>query len=523
MPLRLVLIASSLAFLSPATPAAAQGEGDGGRDPRPNIIVVVTDDQSAATMNPAVMPNVTRLIADPGTMFTNAANATPLCCPSRASFLSGQFGHNNGVLWNAPGYRALREKRSTLPVWMRRSGYVTAHIGKYLNGYVFSQQDPGEVAPGWMQWHTFVDRNSYYAAPLASNGRFGMTGTKPREHTTAIINRTATEMIRRFVPRPRPLFMVVDHFAPHRSGGPSLVPRCAAPGPEPLFADRDAFSGVALPQAASFNEADVSDKPSFIRNRDPYDPGQLAALERTYGCTLASLRGVDRGVGEIWRELGRTGERRDTAIVFTSDNGLFFGEHRLSFEKIIPYRESLEVPLAMRLPPSSSPPPSRGLRVPQLVANVDLTATILDLAGAEPCRTKSDCRTLDGRSLLGLAAGRTRSWPTDRAIPLELDTGGQPADPNSSCAYRGLRTVDAIFLRHSSVADAEGSCTPADEIERYDLAADPNQLLNRAFAPLDPGLEAALEAALARRAGTLSRCSGIRGRDGRVAGRPFCQ
>lgn len=513
------VLASLGALLGAASPALAAPEPG----PPPNVIVVVTDDQSVQTMNPEVMPNVERLIAEPGARFVNASNATPLCCPSRASFLSGQFGHNDGVLWNAPGYRALQHKRNTLPVWMKRAGYRTAHVGKYLNAYVYSQKDPGAVAPGWMQWHTFVDPNSYYGAPIARNGRFGRTGTRPRDHTTTVINRTAARMVRRFVPRRKPLFMVVDQFAPHRSGGPSLVPRCAAPGPEPALEDAGAFANVPLPQPPSFNEPDVSDKPSFIRAREPYNSAQLAALQRTYGCTLASLREVDRGVGEIWRELGRAGERRNTAIVFTSDNGLFFGEHRLSYEKIVPYREALDVPLAIRLPRSSTPRPQRGIQVSELVANVDLTATILDLAGAEPCRARRDCRRLDGRSLSGLAAGRQRGWPAGRAIPLELDTGGRPADSNSSCAYAGLRTLDRIFLHHTSIADGDGNCSPASEIERYDLLADPDQLLNLAHDPADPGLEAGTEAVLTRRADSLHACSGIRGRERRLAGRPFCE
>lgn len=486
------------------------------------MIVVVTDDQASGSFTPEVMPITTRLIADPGALFTGAANATPLCCPSRASFLSGQFGHNNGVLWNAPGYRALKDKNNTLPVWMKRAGYVTAHVGKYLNAYVYAQDDPGAVAPGWMQWHTFTDPNSYYAAPFAQNGRFGKTGTKPRDYTTSVINRYATKMIRRYVPRKRPLFMVVDQFAPHRSGGPSLVNRCAAPGPEPALEDRDAFADVPLPQPPSFDEADVSDKPSFIQARSQLDAPRYAALQRTYGCTLAALQSVDRGVGEIWKALGKAGERGNTAVIFTSDNGLYFGEHRLSFEKIIPYRESLEVPLAMRLPRSTKPRPTGGIEVPELVANIDLTATILDLAGAEPCRTKRDCRTLDGRSLVGLAAGRTAGWPADRALPLELDTGGREADANSSCTYQGVRTADEIYLRHTSVADGAGECHPADEVERYDLLSDPFQLRNLASDPTDPAGEAAAEATLSARADALSRCNGIEGRDRRVAGRPFC-
>ncbi|MEZ5060453.1 MAG: sulfatase [Solirubrobacterales bacterium] len=504
-----------VAFAAPAQ-ATAAGEP-------PNVIVVVTDDQSVGAFNPAVMPITSRLVADRGANFIGAANATPLCCPSRASFLSGQFGHNDGVLWNAPGYRALREKSNTLPAWLKRAGYVTAHVGKYLNAYVYAQDDPGNVAPGWMQWHTFVDPNSYYAAPFAENGDFGHTGTRSRDYTTSVINRTATRMVRRYAPRKRPLFMVVDQFAPHRSGGPSLVDRCAAPGPEPALADAGAFADAVLPRPPSFDEPDVTDKPSFIRARPQLDAPHLAALERTYRCTLAALQSVDRGVGEIWDALGKAGERRNTALIFTSDNGLYFGEHRLSFEKIVPYRESLDVPLAMRLPASARPRPKRGIVVPDLVANVDLTATILDLAGADPCRKRGDCRTLDGRSLLGLAAGRTRGWPDDRALPLELDTGGRRADAYSSCTYQGMRSADEIFLHHTAVADGDGECGPADETERYDLTTDPYQLQNLAFSPTNPAAEALLRAKLEQRADSLSRCAGIKGRDHRTGDRPFCE
>lgn len=490
----------------------------------PNVIVVVTDDQAAQTMNPQVMPIVDRLLVRAGVQFTNSVVATPLCCPSRSVFLSGQYGHNNGVLWNAPGYRDLEGKHNTLPVWMERAGYLTAHVGKYLNGYRYAVDDPAEPAPGWSQWHTFIDPTSYYSTPISDNGRLRESGTEARDHTTSIINRTAVEMIRRFGPGKRPLFMVIDQFAPHRSGGPSLVPRCAPPGPEPAIRDADAFADAPLPQPPSFNEADAADKPSFVRDRDPYDAADIAALQRTYGCSLASLQAVDRGVGQIWRQLGRIGERRNTALVFTSDNGLYFGEHRLSFEKTVPYRESVEVPLAMRLPAASKPAPRRGGTVDRLVANVDLPATILDLAGAEPCRSRSKCRVLDGRSLLRLAggeAGKASGWPADRAIPLELDTGGKPADPFTPCVYQGLRTADEVYLHHTAATGADGSCSPVDEAEHYDLGPDPFQLTNLLFQPSP--METMIEAALARRAEGLSGCSGIRGRDHRAAGRSFCE
>jgi arylsulfatase A-like enzyme len=514
--------ASSLGLLTTLAIGLIAPTGVAASDDPPNVIVIVTDDQSAATMSPRVMPTIDRLLVRAGVSFDNAVVPTPLCCPSRAALLSGQYGHNNGVLWNAPGYRDLERKVNTLPVWMKRAGYRTAHVGKYLNGYLFTIDDPAQAAPGWEEWHTVLHPTSYYSAPFANNGRFGESGTEPGDYTTSIINRTAVRMIDRYAGGSHPLFMVVDQFAPHRSGGPSLVPRCAAPGPEPALADRDAFADEPLPHPPSFNEADVADKPSFIRRRDPFDADGIEALERTYGCTLAALGAVDRGAGQIWRALGRAGERRNTAIIFTSDNGLYFGEHRLSLEKIVPYRESLDVPLAMRLPSSTNPAPESGRVVSDLVANVDLTATILDLAGAEPCRKSNDCRTLDGRSLLGLAAGRDRGWPANRRIPLELDTGGKPPDANSSCTYVGFRSVDEIYLRHTSAAGPDRVCEPTDQVEHYDLLDDPAQLTNL-FPGAVSGIDPILELALQRRADALTECAGIRGRDEPAGSRPFCR
>jgi arylsulfatase A-like enzyme len=101
--------------------------------PAPNIVLVMTDDQALSQVGPEYMPTVTRLLAGQGTTFENAFLTTPLCCPSRAGLLTGQYGHNNGVLTSSYGY--LRDKGNVLPVWLRRAGYVTAHVGKFLNRY----------------------------------------------------------------------------------------------------------------------------------------------------------------------------------------------------------------------------------------------------------------------------------------------------------------------------------------------------------------------------------------------------
>lgn len=489
----------------------------------PNIIVINTDDQAASTLTRRVMPNVFDLIVDHGARFRRSIASTPLCCPSRATFLTGQYGHNHGVLWNIPGYADLREPDNTLPVWLRRAGYRTVHIGKYLNLYSWAAPSPAAVAPGWSEWHTMLDPLRYYGFNYAENGRSRVLDPSARNYATSVFNREAVRTIRRFGPSPRPLFMVVDQLAPHRWQGTGRAPGCEAPAPEPAPIDGRLFSHLRLPRPPSFNEPDVSDKPSFIRDRPPLSRGQIEGIRRGFRCGLASLRAVDRGLGQIWRELGAIGEQRNTAIIFTSDNGFYFGEHRINDDKQIPYREALEVPLAMRLPASMSKRTGReGLSVKQLVANVDLPATILDLAGAQPCATAGRCRTLDGRSLLGLARGDGSGYPAGRAFPLELAVGPPHAPPYMSCRYQGVWAGQEIYVPHLSATDASPDCRPTDQAEHYDLRTDPHQLEN--LFPAPAGSPAALrQAALAARARKLGSCAGIEGRDAPTPGRPFCE
>jgi len=499
-----------LVLLTGCLPQRATADSAPGR---PNIIVVMTDDQAASTLTRRVMPKTFDLLVDHGTRFERSIAATPLCCPSRATFLSGQYGHNNGVLWNVPGYAALSEPDNTLPVWLRRAGYRTVHIGKYLNKYSDAVENPAEVPPGWSDWHTILDPIGYYGFTYVENGEVRTMPANRRNYVTRVINREAVRAVKRLKSQHRPLFMVLDEIAPHRWPGPGKVARCPAPVPEPALRDDGLFARSPLPRPPSFNEPDPSDKPSFIRRRARFGPEQIDAIRTGYRCSLASLRAVDRGVGRIWKELGRVGARRNTAIIFTSDNGFYYGEHRVNVEKEIPYRESVEVPLAIRVPRTMSGNGAvGGRRVHRLVANVDLPASIVDLAGARPCAGMGRCRTLDGRSLVGLASGRDRGFPRDRAIPLELDVGRTLAPANISCAYHGIWVGHEILVSHLSASDPNNVCAPTGESEYYDLSTDPFQLDNLFPAPSGSPL-ASRQAGLAARAERLATCSGIEGRD----------
>jgi N-acetylglucosamine-6-sulfatase len=290
----------------------------------------------------------------------------------------------------------------------------------------------------------------------------------------------------------------------------------------PSPGDEGLFKNAELPKPPSFNEEDISDKPSFIKDLPSLSDKSISSIEKRYRCTLASLAGVDRGVKKIWRALGQTGERDNTVLVFMSDNGFFFGEHRLAKSKFRVYEEAVRVPLAIRVPQSLLGAAGVG-EVSQQVANIDLAPTLLELAGAEPCLTGGNCRVMDGRSLLDLMAGSAAGYPQDRAIEIEFKEKGVPSELSASCTFAAVRTLNEIFVEHTSVPEQGGqSCRPADEVEHYDLAGDPFQLDN--LFPAQPGSPAAqTQEALEQRLNQLRGCAGIEGRDPQPAGGFYCE
>src|SRR5688572_12175236 len=157
---RVVLATLVLALALPAGALAA-----------PNIVVVTVDDMPMSAFGSRTMPNTVQLLGGQGTTFTNSIVTTPLCCPSRASLLTGQYGHNNGVLANIPGYGALRSPENILPAWLQEADYNTAHVGKYLNNYEQTVNRSPAAPAGWDEWHTFISGDKYYDYNLAVNGQ----------------------------------------------------------------------------------------------------------------------------------------------------------------------------------------------------------------------------------------------------------------------------------------------------------------------------------------------------------------
>jgi N-acetylglucosamine-6-sulfatase len=517
---RRALVIAGLATLAVlAATLAGRGAEPAGAAPqaRPNVIVIVTDDMPLSFVQPSTLPNTIELLGNQGTTFTESVVTTPLCCPSRASYLSGQYGHNSGVLANRPGYSDLRDPGNTLPVWLDRAGYETAHIGRYLNGY--KQVAANKTAPGWDQWYTALEPRDYYGYELKENGETVHYSNKPKDHLTGVLNRIATRFIRREAKSKRPFYIQLDHLAPHDewrdTGG--ACGRSAIPAKGDLVP----FASQPLPTPPSFNEEEIGDKPPFLHALEPIDEFALEDITREWRCRMASLLSVDRGVQRIVSTLAAKGELDNTMIAFTSDNGFYHGEHRVPFEKYLPYEEGIHMPLLVRFPTWVGAVPT----VDHVVSNLDLTASVLEMAGAAPCAGKKGtaCRVLDGRSFVPLARGENPDWAVGREILIELDRRfGESSLPFRPCFYQGVRTATHFYNEYLSLPGLDGICREGTQLEFYDLEADPYQLAN--LYPAKPGTaERVVQLELADRLNVLRDCAGIEGRDPLPPSGHYCE
>lgn len=417
---------------------------------KPNIIFILTDDLDTESIR--YMPTVQKQLVEKGTTFENGILTLTECCPSRVTMLRGQYTHNH-TIWNGSlGARAFRKRgleKSTVATWLHRANYKTALVGKYVNGY-----DYRYVPPGWDTWHASVGKD-VWSECLNDNGTKRCYGGKHPDHVLA---EKAEEFIRANRGNAAPLFLWLAFNAPHE------------PAPY-MHQDRNKFSGLALPRSPSFNEKNVSDKPTWVKRRDLLGRKQIKSMRGFYQDRLRSLQEVDRGVGRLIDALADTGRLDNTYLVFWTDNGHHMGEHRLGAlegtpGKATPYLEDTRVPLIVR-----------GPRVPQarrqeLVLNTDIAPTFAELGGTQAADF------VDGRSFAPLLGGETPLWRTTALIE------NRKSKKLHRPAYAGLITQDTAYV------DYDGP-----ERELYDLNRDPYQLEN-AFAqdpPPDPARVARLE------------------------------
>jgi arylsulfatase A-like enzyme len=421
---------------------------------KPNIILVVTDDQTLESMNH--LPRLNYMLTQEGLTFSNSFTTTPLCCPSRVSILRGQYTHNHGVLSNKPpsgGHARFGELglgESTLATWLQRAGYKTVFVGKYLNGYWGKY-----IPPGWSSWHAYQGPYRLGDYRINHNGITRSYNTETH-HDTDIFASVATKHIRQ---SEEPLFLAFWTNAPH------------GPAPSPSRHE-GMFKDTPLPKSPSFNEEDVSDKPEWVKSKPLLDESQISSMEGTYRLKLRSMLSVEDSIKRMIRTLKDSGELENTYIIFTSDNGFHMGEHRLTLGKQSAYEEDIRVPLIIR-----GPGVPKGITREHIALNIDLAPTIATLSGA------SKTHHVDGRSLTKLFSNPPlpEKWRQDfliEAWPPETDT----VYPYMAPTYAALRTSEHIYVEYE--ADAE----------LYKFPDDPYQL--QSIHDTNPELISSLDARL---------------------------
>ncbi len=526
--------AAALAGLTVIAIAASPAQGrpaSAGSGSRPNILVVMTDDMSATDLK--LMPNVQRLLAAKGTTFADAVDSFPLCCPARATFITGQYAHNHGVEGNfAPhGWYGMRKRGNTLGTWLQDAGYRTALIGKWLNGYG-ALDAHGEVPKGFGTWRGLLDVSAYDYSNFVMNAdgklrvwgdaefarklvEFAIVevddqpdsvasifakleevfGPRPYDYWGAdtteayspdVTGRITEKLVERERASRRPFFIWWTPAAPHREDVATTLMNRPGPDPRPAPRYEEASKGYVLPRPPSFNEADFSDKPSNMVAKAPeLSEEEIAQLQLDYEGRAGSLLAVDDHVGKLVKTLRRTDQLSNTVIVFLSDNGWMQGEHRIPGDKFLPYEESLRVPLVIR-----GPGVPKGQTVHGQVSNIDFAPTLVDLANA------TAGRTMDGVSLVPTIR-KPKRLP-ERALEIEalealFGNSGIPINAWDR-PYTGVRTDRYTYV----------VWTETGEVELYDRKVDPYQLQNRAG---DPGY-ADVEGRLARKLVKLADCRG---------------
>lgn len=396
------------------------------KDPRglrPNIVIVVTDDQRADE-GLRTMPETRRIFAEGGVTLTEAYAPTPLCCPARASIYTGLYTHNHGVRKNRDSVNF--DATPSLQHYLQDAGYKTALVGKYLTNFPLE-----EVPPFFDRWVN--TQGGYY------DSRFNVQGEirSVKRYHDAFIGDRSVEILQDFERTDaKPWMILIATEAPHEPYQPQARYRDS---PTP-----------SMPTTPATEEADTSDKqPLIARQRDDL----RGKRDRLYQQQYRTLMSVDDTVGRVFDTLEELGEERDTLAFFLSDNGFLLGEHGL-FAKRLPYEASIKIPMFVRWPGVLRP----GVSDDRLVANVDIAPTVLQAAGVEA----PSSAPIDGRSLF-----ETDQW-RDRLVLEQYENWSKGFPDWASTLTRDYQYVEYYGRDGSSVIFRE----------YYDLIEDPWRLDN---------------------------------------------
>ena len=378
---------------------------------KPNIVFILADDMRKDDLK--YMPKMRSVLKDKGMIFHNAFVSTPLCCPSRATIMRGQYAHNSGV-WNIFGsssgwqtYRAKGLERNNVATRLDATGYRTGLFGKYLNGYKGTSDKP----PGWDEWFAHTGGAHYYDYKINDDGTVRHFGSSAADYETDVIANRAKTFIGTSVRTGKPFFAYVAPKAPHDPYTPARR-------------DEHTFDGIRAARSPSFNEKNVSDKPPWIRKLPRLSDAKKAKIDKRAEKRAETLQALDDLVAGIVGKLGDSGVLSNTYVFFTSDNGFHMGEHRISRPgKGRSYEEDVRVPLLVRGPGVAA----RRQAQEKLVLNTDYLPTFMDLASAQTPGY------VDGRSLRPALKGNAAAWRS--AVLLEAHDA-----PSNTPPYSGIRT-----------------------------------------------------------------------------------
>ncbi len=482
---RLTILIAALLSQTACQPHDAADTGGGSVDPdrRPNIIVIVVDDlrwdELGIAGHPYLeTPHIDQLARE-GAWLSNAFHAVPLCSPNRASILTGQYPSRHGIIDNVARNR-MSHRLQTFPRALQREGYETAFLGKWHMG-----NDP-TPRPGFDYWVAIPGQGRTMDPELFEDGRIHTV----EGYITDVLTDRAVAFINR--ERGQPFFLYLGHKAIHPDaiqlddGSVDLTqPRTYVPAPRHL----GRYEQEVFPRRANVVSSidDLTGKPALRRaltnkysdemvemfGEDELDRG---TSERTIRRRAEMLLAVDEGLGRIVDALDGLGILDETFIIFTSDNGFFYGEHGLSLERRLPYEESIRAPLVVRYPAVANP----GSQIDELVVSVDIAPTVLDIAGV-PIGDH-----IQGRSLVPLLRGNATDWR--QSVLIEFYTYENPFPWLLDMDYRAIRTSRYKYIHWMQ---------HPDENELYDLMEDPFETRNLIDDPRMAGVVSDLRAEMA--------------------------
>lgn len=452
---------------------------------RPNFVIIQTDDMMVEDLK--VMPGVQALIARQGATFNQMLTPFALCCPSRASMMTGCYPHNTNVNGNFPpdgGFVPWEETNGEAftAYWLQEAGYHTVHIGKYINGYGQYNRPVLKTPSGWTEWYGTSDPSTYqmYGYRMNEPGGSKVYGDfyveDPANYGTDVYTAKALGVIKREAQNPGPFMMQVAYLAPHvetipltdgswKDSWADIDKPEAGSGisiqsipPRPAARHANLLPDIPLTKDPSFNEADRSDKQSFVRNLAPLSEEKIQDLTEDNRTRKLSLLAVDEGVTAIVAALRRTNQLDNTYIIFMGDNGYMLGQHAISYGKYFPYEPALRIPALIR-----GPGIPRNTIVEGMTFEIDIAPTVLELAGVKATRP------IDG---LSLVPRLTQERPLPQRTLLLSSGPQQSASGAALPLFDGVRTQRYAWWVYEDGFE-----------EMYDLIKDPYQLESVAYDP----------------------------------------